>query len=150
MCNEVIRWELFPNQNWFGWSLVFYTMRPYNSLHGSWFLCPQVQKTKQNKKTEPNNLCNNFLLQNSINQMSAVLSHSSHVLLFATRGQNMEWVVISYSRDLPDSGIKPESLTSPALAGRFFAINATWGIISSLQPSFTCSCSFSSSSSSLI
>ena len=84
MCNEVIRWELFPNQNWFGWSLVFYTMLPYNSLHGSWFLCPQVQKTKQNKKMEPNNLCNNFLLQNSINPMSAVLSHFSHVLLFVT------------------------------------------------------------------
>ena len=29
--------------------------------------------------------------------------------------------------DLPDSGIKPESLTSPALAGRFFTTSATWG-----------------------
>jgi len=29
----------------------------------------------------------------------------------------MEWVDISYSRDIPDLGIK---LMSPALAGRFF------------------------------
>ena len=29
----------------------------------------------------------------------------------------LEWVVISYSRDLPDPGVEP---TSPVLAGRFF------------------------------
>ena len=28
--------------------------------------------------------------------------------------------------DLPDPGIKPASLTSPAFAGGFFTINATW------------------------
>ena len=28
--------------------------------------------------------------------------------------------------DLPDPGIKPASLTSPALAGRFFTTSATW------------------------
>ena len=28
--------------------------------------------------------------------------------------------------DLPDPGIEPESLTSPALAGRFFTTSATW------------------------
>ena len=30
------------------------------------------------------------------------------------------------SRDLPDPGIKPTSLESPALAGRFFTTCATW------------------------
>ena len=29
----------------------------------------------------------------------------------------LEWVAISFSKDLPDPGIKPES---PALAGKFF------------------------------
>ena len=28
--------------------------------------------------------------------------------------------------DLPNPGIKPVSLVSPALAGRFFTISATW------------------------
>jgi len=28
--------------------------------------------------------------------------------------------------DLPNAGIKPASLTSPALAGRFFTNRATW------------------------
>ena len=28
--------------------------------------------------------------------------------------------------DLPDPGIELESLTSPAFAGRFFTISATW------------------------
>ena len=30
------------------------------------------------------------------------------------------------SGDLPDSGFKPMSLTSPALAGRFFTTSDTW------------------------
>ena len=32
----------------------------------------------------------------------------------------LEWVAMSYSRDLPDPGIKPASLGSSALAGGFF------------------------------
>ena len=31
-----------------------------------------------------------------------------------------------FSRDLPDPGTEPMSLTSPALTGRFFTMNATW------------------------
>ena len=38
--------------------------------------------------------------------------------LFWTR--ILEWVTISFSRDLPNSGIKPAFLVSPASAGRFF------------------------------
>ena len=30
------------------------------------------------------------------------------------------------SRDLPDPGIEPASLMSPAMAGAFFTITATW------------------------
>ena len=32
----------------------------------------------------------------------------------------LEWVAISFSRDLPNPGIEPESSASPALACRFF------------------------------
>ena len=34
----------------------------------------------------------------------------------------LEWVAISYSQDLPNPGIKPTSLVSPALASGFFTI----------------------------
>ena len=34
--------------------------------------------------------------------------------------RTLEWADISYSRDLPDPGIKPTFLASPALAGGFF------------------------------
>ena len=37
----------------------------------------------------------------------------------------LEWVAISYSRDLPDPGMEPVSLVSPALADRFFTTGAT-------------------------
>ena len=38
----------------------------------------------------------------------------------------LEWVAVPFSGDLPDPGIKPVSLKSPALAGRFFTTSATW------------------------
>ena len=37
----------------------------------------------------------------------------------------LEWVAMPSSRDLPDPGIKAASLSSPALAGRFFTTSAT-------------------------
>ena len=43
-----------------------------------------------------------------------------------SQARPLEWGAISYSRDLPDPGIKPMSLGSPALAGRFFTISITW------------------------
>ena len=38
------------------------------------------------------------------------------------------WSELTFStpRDLPDPGIEPESLMSPALEGRFFTSDATW------------------------
>ena len=60
-------------------------------------------------------------------------SHFSHVRLFATLwnvahqapssmvfSRQEYWSAISFSRDLPDLAIKPWSLTSPAVGGRFF------------------------------
>ena len=38
----------------------------------------------------------------------------------------LEWVAMPSSRDLPNPEIKPTSLMSPALAGRFFTSSATW------------------------
>ena len=36
------------------------------------------------------------------------------------------WVVVSFSRDLPDPGIEPASLRSPALTGSFFTWEALY------------------------
>ena len=38
----------------------------------------------------------------------------------------LEWVAMPSSRDLPDPGMELSSLSSTALAGRFFTTNATW------------------------
>ena len=48
--------------------------------------------------------------------------YSVHGILQAGK---LEWVVTSPG-DLPDPGIKPVSLLSPALAGGFFTTSATW------------------------
>ena len=38
----------------------------------------------------------------------------------------LEWLTISYSGDLPEPGIKPVPLASPALVDWFFTTCATW------------------------
>ena len=44
----------------------------------------------------------------------------------------LEWVARPFSRDLPDPGMEPAYLTSPALAGRFFITSAIWEALVSL------------------
>ena len=60
---------------------------------------------------------------------TCVLSLFSRVLIFATlyslsgssvQARILEWVAISFSRNLPDPGMELTSLVSPALAGRLF------------------------------
>ena len=38
----------------------------------------------------------------------------------------LEWIAILPPGDLPNPGIEPMSLMSPALAGRFFTTSTTW------------------------
>ena len=38
----------------------------------------------------------------------------------------LEWVAVSFSGGLPDPGVEPPVLMSPALVGGFFATSATW------------------------
>ena len=42
------------------------------------------------------------------------------------QARTLEWVAMLSSRDLPNPGIEPTSLMSPALAGGFFTTRATW------------------------
>ena len=44
-------------------------------------------------------------------------------------------VLFHSPRDLPSSGMKPESLASLVLTGRFFTTSATWEAVSSQQRS---------------
>ena len=41
------------------------------------------------------------------------------------QARTLEWVVDLPAEDLPDPGIEPRSLASPALAGRFFTSSGT-------------------------
>ena len=71
----------------------------------------------------------------------SVLSHCSHVWLFATLWTEAHQAPLSmkFSRQdygsglpcpppghLPDPGVEPESVTLPALAGQLFTMSATW------------------------
>ena len=51
------------------------------------------------------------------------LGSSVHGILQA---RILEWVAMASPGDLPNPGMEPASLMSPALAGRFFTIRATW------------------------
>ena len=43
-----------------------------------------------------------------------------------SKARKLEWVAFPSPGDLPDLGIEPASLMSPALAGSFFTPSATW------------------------
>ena len=51
------------------------------------------------------------------------LGSSVHGILQA---RILEWVPCSPPEDLPNPGVESMSFMSPALAGRFFTISATW------------------------
>ena len=57
------------------------------------------------------------------------------------QSRTLEWVPCPPPGDLPNPGIKPASLISPALAGEFFTTSATWE-----APSLPVSLSYNSNS----
>ena len=62
-------------------------------------------------------------------QLSAILWTVAHQVPLSMGFFRQEyWNGLPYSPlgDLPDPGIEPGSLMSPALAGRFFITSATW------------------------
>ena len=54
----------------------------------------------------------------------------------------LEWVAFLPPGELPNPGIEPASLTSPALAGEFFTIGAEEGKKQITQTELTPSCTF--------
>ena len=82
-----------------------------------------------------------------------LLSHVSHVWLFATpwtvahqaplsmgfsRQEDWSGLPCPPPRDLPDPGMEPVSLMSPALAGGVFTMSTTWEAFSVLQKPLLC------------
>ena len=93
------------------------------------------------KSLPPIGLQHASLLCSSLSSSGCMLSHFSCVWLFATSWTIAQQAPLSkgFSRkkywselpgplpgDLPDPGIKPTSLLSPALASRFFTTSTTW------------------------
>ena len=75
---------------------------------------------------------------------ACILSHFSHVQLFAipwtvacqallsmgfSRQKYWRGLPFPFPGDLPNIGMEPVSLTSPALTGRFFTTSTTWEMI---------------------
>ena len=54
------------------------------------------------------------------------VAHKSPLPMEFSRQEYLRRVPFPTPEDLPNPGIKPTSLTSPALAGRFFTTSATW------------------------
>ena len=57
----------------------------------------------------------------------------SCLTLWGLMDHNLPWDSSSPLGDLPDPGIKPTTLLSPALGGEFFTICATWEALISLS-----------------
>ena len=109
----------------------------YNILKNTLHLTPGDAGVQTQKKTclDPLKMCLSYVC------MCAVLRHFSRVQLFVTLWTVAHQAPLSmgFSRqeywsglpctplgELPNPGIKPMSLMSPALSGRFLATSATW------------------------
>ena len=53
-------------------------------------------------------------------------AHQAPLSIGVSRQEYLSGLSHPPQKDLPDPGIEPMSLTSPALAGRFFTTSATW------------------------
>ena len=53
------------------------------------------------------------------------IDHQDPLSMGFSRQENWSWLPCPPPGDLPDAGIEPVSLMSPALSGRFFSTNAT-------------------------
>ena len=62
------------------------------------------------------------------------VAHQAPLSMGFSRQEHWSGLMFSPPEDLPDPGIKPASLMSPALAGGFFTSSATWEVISLLCP----------------
>ena len=77
-----------------------------------------MKGTKHQSERAPSGQNGNRLEQQNSVALGYVLQLLSHVQLFAT-----PWAVI---HEALNPGTEPASLSSPALAGRFFTTSATW------------------------
>ena len=57
------------------------------------------------------------------------VAHQAPLSMGFSRQEYWSGVPFLTPGDLPDSGIEPASLVSPALAGGFFTMSATWEVI---------------------
>ena len=77
-------------------------------------------------------MCVSEVKVNSLNHVRLFVAtwtaaHQAPLSMGFSRQEYWSGLPCSPPRDLPDPGIKPESLASCALAGRFFPTRATWG-----------------------
>ena len=96
-----------------------YSLRSYNS-----FQCPCLQVCSSSEQNEE--LCC-VQLVNCVRLFAApqTVARQAPLSMGFSRQEYRSGVPRSLPGDLPDPGIEPVSLVSPALAGEFFTISAT-------------------------
>ena len=61
------------------------------------------------------------------------VAHQAPLSMAFSRQEYWSSLTFPLPEDLPDPGMEPTSLTSPALAGGFFTASATWEDLTDLQ-----------------
>ena len=92
-----------------------------NSFHTTFtFICSIIYRKE---KTRTKIVLNRFSHVHFYSMDCSLPGSSVHGILHA---RILEWVAMPPPGDLPDPGIEPVSLMSPALAGRFFNTSTIW------------------------
>ena len=132
----LIIWSLVPlpflNPAWTSGSSLF---TPYKSI--TWFselfwFCCSLQIINQRAIFWGDKLCSSSVvcgaksLQSCLTLRDLTVAHQAPLSMGFSRQEYWSGLPFPSPEELPDPGIKPESLMSPALAGGFFTTGATW------------------------
>ena len=86
---------------------------------------PWVGKMPWRRACNPLHAANSFSCVHLYATLWAI-AHQAPMFMGILQERILEWVAMPSSEALPNPGIKPVSLTSPALAGGFFTTSTTW------------------------
>ena len=134
LCAQKVRWlvpslKLSEHKHWEFYTMAFIQQVTLSSQwYISWYYNLNLMRVGVLESWYDWSVCKHAKLLQSWLTFCDPMDHrlpgsSVHGILQA---RILEWVALPFSRGSSQPGIEPTSLTSPALAGRFFTTSASW------------------------
>ena len=99
--------------------------RILNCVYFKW-MANHTSKSKMNFHMITFNVCMHVKSLQSCPTLCNPMDHSAPLSMGFSRQESWSWLTFPSPGDLPNQGIQPTSLMSPALAGGFFTTSTNW------------------------